>query len=207
MKGITDCRLLITLLCIILFSALFFDRVEALTWEEDFAETDRNVEQTRLAWNEFLTKKCEAGQTDETIRALMHGKYRDNGLARGNSGIYSLLFLIDDFHQVEFLFDHNSQLMFTPWIEPKGEWLRTPSGDVRVVLSAAEMKSKSKAAGVALEFVMKHTNHKRGSLSVFCRRSADRHTWDVVVVPNMLQLDSPTYNLKVTNDGQVSEMR
>jgi hypothetical protein len=135
----------------------------------------------------------------------MNGKFRDVGLVRANDEVYRLLFLIDDFHQIEFAFDRNSRLLLTPTIEPKTTWLRMPSGDVQSIPNPAEIKLKSKAAEVALEYIVKHTHHNRDSLSVYCKRSAKAQTWSVVVTINSLKVDTPSYLLEVTDNGQVIE--
>jgi hypothetical protein len=168
---------------------------------------DKSIEESRVAWNEFLSKNCAAGHTEQMIRKLMNGKYRDIGLARANVEVYRLLFLVDDFHQIEFLFKRDSRLLLTPTIEPKGQWLRMPSGDVQSIPNPAETKLKAKAEETAIEYVVKHTDHNRDSLSVYCKRSAKAQTWDVVVMISSLQVDTPSYLLEVTDNGQVIETR
>lgn len=93
--------------------------------------------------------------------------------------------------------------MSTPRVEPKGQWLRMPSGYVKSIPSPAEMKLKSKVAEAALDYILKHTNRKRDSLEVYCLRGEMAPTWDAMVRLKGLQLDPPTYLLEITNDGVV----
>ncbi len=193
------CRL-VTVLSVILFVRY----VNAVAADKSIAETDESIEKSRMAWNTFLSANCSGNDTEETIRKLMNGKYREMGLFRANNETHGLLFLIDDFHQVHFaFFDKDSRLMFTPRVEPKGLWLRMPSGYVKSIPTPAEMKLKSTVAEAALEYIVKRTNHKRDSLRVFCQRSDKAQTWDVSVTVKSLQLDPPAYVLEITNDGVV----
>jgi hypothetical protein len=196
MRGTLEVGRLITVLNVILFANTL-----------NTVAADKSIEECRVAWNEFLSKNCASGQTEQTIRKLMNGKYRDVGLARANDDVHRLLFLVDDFHQIEFAFDRNSRLLLTPTIEPKGRWLRMPSGDVQSIPDPAEIKSKSKVEAIALGYIVKHTDHNRDSLSAYCKRSDKAHTWDVVVMMNSLQVDTPSYLLEVTDDGQVVAIR
>jgi hypothetical protein len=168
---------------------------------------DDIVEESRVAWNKFLSDSCATGQREQAIRTLMNGRFRDVGLARANDEVYRLLFLLDDFHQVEFSFDKNSRLLLTPIIEPRGQWVRMPNGDVHSIPSPTETKLKTKAQELAIEYIRMHTNHNRDSLSVYCKRSNKPHAWDVVIMINSLQVDTPNYLLEITDDGQVAETR
>lgn len=183
---------------------LFVGCVNAVAADRSIAETEKGIEESRMAWNRFLSANCSDDDTEQTIRKLMHGKYRDVALLQGSKETYELLFLIDDFHQVSFgFYDKNSRLVDTPRIEPKGQWLRMPCGYVKSIPSPAETRLKSKVAEAALEYIVNHTNHKRGSLSVDCIRSDKAQTWDVVGAVKSLQLDPPGYVLEITNDGVV----
>ena len=185
----------------VLSVVLFLNSVSAIG-------ADISIEESRVAWNEFLSKHCETGQTEQAIRKLMNGKYRDIGLApRANAEVHRVLFLVDDFHQIEFAFHRDSGLLLTPTIEPRGQWLRMPSGDVQSIPNPAELRLRSKAEEAAIEYIVNQTDHNRGSLSVYCRRSAKAQTWDVVVTLNTLEVDTPSYLLKVTDNGQVIKAR
>lgn len=164
---------------------------------------DKSIEETRVAWNAFLSQSCTTGQTEQTIRNLLNGKFRDVGFARANDEVYRLLFLVDDFHQVEFAFDRDSRLLLTPTIEPKSQWLRMPNGDVQSIPTPVEAELRANAEELALEYIVKHTNHNRDSLAVYCKRAAKANTWDVVVIVSSLQVGTPSYLLEVTDDGEV----
>jgi hypothetical protein len=184
---------------------LFVGYVNADATDGRIAETEKRVEESRIAWNKFLAENCPKDATEQAVRKLMDGKYRDITLVRGSKITYGLLFLIDDFHQVFFgFYDKNSRLTQTPRVEPRGQWLRMPSGYVKSIPSSAEMKLKSKVAEAAIEYVVKHTHHKRDSLFVYCIRSEKAPTWDVEVAFKSLALVSPSgYLLEITNDGVV----
>jgi hypothetical protein len=166
-----------------------------------------SIEKSRVAWNKFLADNCPSDMTEQAVRKLMDGKYRDIGFAvRANSETYTLLFLLDDFHQVEFgFFAKTSKLILTPRIEPKGQWLRMPSGAIQSIPDPAEVRLKSKVAEAAIDHIVKHTNRKTDSLEVSCQRSDKAGTWDVVVAVKTLQVDPPAWLLQVTEDGQVTE--
>ncbi|MDY0166748.1 MAG: hypothetical protein RBS80_09410 [Thermoguttaceae bacterium] len=167
--------------------------------------TDKSIEESRVAWNAFLSQSCTTGQTEQTIRNLMDGKFRDVGFAQANDEVYRLLFLVDDFHQVEFAFNRDSRLLLTPTIEPKGQWLRMPNGEVQSIPNPLEAELRSKTEELALEYIVKHTDHNRDSLVVYCKRGTKAQTWDAVVIINSLQVGTPSYLLEVTDTGQVRE--
>jgi hypothetical protein len=200
MRSVMDICRFVAFLSIV----LFVDCVNAVAADESTAETDKIVEESRIAWNKFLSANCSEKDTEQTIRKLMDGKYREIGFFRANNETHRLLFVIDDFHEVYFaFFDKNSRLMYTPRVEPKGQWLRMPNGYVKSIPSPAEMKLQTKVDEAALDYVVKHTNRERESLRVTCRRSENAPTWDVVVTINTLELDAPAYVLEITNDGVV----
>jgi hypothetical protein len=190
---------------------LFIGYVSAVTSNGGLAETDKpvvktdeSIEDSRRAWNRFLSANCSDDDTEQSIRKLMEGKYREIGVVRTNKETHGLLFLIDDFHQVNFgFFDKTSKLMYTPRVEPKGQWLRMPNGYVKSIPNPVEAKLKSKVAAVALDYVVKRTNRKRDSWSVHCERSDTTGTWTVLVVDNGLEVDPPAYRFEITNDGVV----
>lgn len=171
------------------------------------AQDNDTLQQSRIAWNDFLSKNCPTGQMEKAVRKVMDGKYRDVGSARANDESHRLLFLIDDYHQVEFGIDRDSKLLLTPTIEPKGQWVRFPSGEVLSIPNPEEVKLKTKAEAAAIQYITQHTSHLRDSLSAVCKRSAKTHTWDAVVTINSLEADTPTYLLEVTDGGQINETR
>lgn len=174
-----------------------------------FSMGDENeqLEQSRIAWNSILGKECNAGADERAVRKFMEGKHRDVGVIGTNDEAHRLLYLIDDYHQIEFCFDRDRKLIRTPTIEPKGLWLRLPNGQVLSNLNPAEAKMKSKAEQVALQYVVEHTDHDRNSLAVFSMRSTKASNWDVVVTINSVQVDTPNYILEITDDGKVKETR
>lgn len=178
--------------------------VNADAADETVAEQDKRIEENRIEWNKFLSANCSDNDTEQTIRKLMDGKYREIGLFRANNETHGLLFLIDDFHEVHFGFsDKDSRLLFTPRVVPKGQWIRMPKGYVKSIRTPAETRLQTKLAEAAIEYVMKHTNRTRDSLSVSCQRSAESQTWDVVVALKSYELGKPGYLLEMTNDGVV----
>jgi hypothetical protein len=194
----------------------FVGHVNAVAADETVAEKDKHIEdkavaeqdmrvgESRIVWNKFLAANCSDNDTEQTIRKLMDGKYRELAPTRSNNETHGLLYRIDDFHEVRFAFyDKNSRLMFTPRVEPKGQWVRMPDGFVKSTRTLAETRLQLKLAEVALEYVMKHTHRQRDSLSVSCMRSAEAHTWDVVVSVKTLQVDAPSYILEMTNEGAI----
>lgn len=171
------------------------------------ADENEQIEQSRIAWNSVLEKECNGGADERVVRRFMEGKHRDIGVRWTKGEAHRLLYLIDDYHQVEFFFDRDSKLIRTPRIEPKGLWLRLPTGEVHSTLHPAEAKMKSKAEQVALQYVAEHTDHHPRSLAVFSMRSTKASNWDVVVTTNSLQVDTPNYILEITDDGKVKETR
>lgn len=171
------------------------------------AGENEHLEQSRMEWNGYLSRECKIGAAEQSIRKVMGGKYRDVGMARANDEVYSLLFLIDDYHQIEFSFDRGHKLMLTPTIEPKGQWLRLPNGEVLSMPSPTEAKMKSKAEQMAIQYVVEHTGYDHDTLSAFCRRSTKTSTWDAVVTLKSLQVDTPNFLLEINDDGHVNEIR
>ncbi len=179
---------------------IWFEPIYAAADEGDM------LEENRIAWNEFLLKECKAGQTEQMIRKQMAGKFRDFGFARANDEIYRLVFLIDDYNQVEFAFRRDAKLVLTPTIEPKTQWLRLPNGNVLTIPYPAEVKFNAKAQEVAIRYVAERTKHSRDSLVAFCRRSEKSQKWDVVVSIDSLVVDGETFLLEVTDSGQVRKL-
>ena len=84
-----------------------------------------------IAWDRFITRQVKVSQTEVEIDKLMEGKFRDRGkIHYGGTGTYSILYLLDDFHQVTFTFDVHSKLTALPIVAPKRHWLRFPDGTV-----------------------------------------------------------------------------
>jgi hypothetical protein len=183
---------------------LFVDCLNAVAADVSTAETDKLVEENRIAWNKFLSENCSRKDTEQTIRKLMDGKYREIGLLRPSDDRHGLIFLIDDFHEALFVFwDKDSRLVFTPRVEPKRQWLRMPSGYVNAISTSAEMKLESKVAEAAIDYVMKHRKYERDSLEAFCIRSEKDPTWDVMVTTTGLEIDKANWVLEISNDGVV----
>jgi hypothetical protein len=170
------------------------------------AEDDARL-RSRRQWRQFLDQNCRTGQSEQVIRQLMDKKYRDMGRARaGNPEFYRLLFAVDDL-EIEFYFDDRSRLRGMPTIEPKGQWIRLPNGEVRSIPDPAEVALKSEVGEIAIRYVVRHTEQRRESLSAHCTRSDDAsQTWRVVVTETGLETDTPIYLLEVTEAGNVSEV-
>jgi hypothetical protein len=168
---------------------------------------DSGIEECRVAWAGFLSERCATGQTEQSIRKLMSGTYRDIGMTRINAQFYRLLFLLDDFHQVEFVFDKESRLLLSPTVEPRGQWLRSPNGAVQTIPDPNEARLRSQAEESAMKYVVGHTHHAQDTMAVYCKRGAKAQTWDVVVTINSLQVDTPSYLLEVNDNGQVRMTR
>jgi hypothetical protein len=110
-------------------------------------------------------------------------------------------------HQIEFFFDQDSLLLFTPSVEPKGEWLRFPVGQVVVMPNESELRLKAKAEVAAIKHVAERKRLSSNKLWGSARRAAKSHTWEVVVLRDSLEVDTPTYILEVTDDGRITELR
>jgi hypothetical protein len=83
------------------------------------------------AWEQYLKRGYTLGESQAEVEKSMVGKFRDRGVVHwGGSGRYSLVFLIDDYHEVEFSFDHLSKLNLPPHITNRTFWLRFPDGQV-----------------------------------------------------------------------------
>lgn len=164
-------------------------------------------EESRVEWNTFLTRNCTEGLSEEAVRQLMAGKFREFGFARSNDEVHRLLYLVDDFHQVEFAFDRSSKLLFIPAVETKGQWLRLPTGEISLIPDPLELKLRSQAEDSAIQYVVQHKGRDRNTLSAVGRRSRMEKEWDVVVFINSLEVDAPTYVLKVSATGQVRDLR
>ena len=203
MKTLIDiCRVVAVLGVVLLVRYGYADEVE-----KSAAETEKAVEASRMAWNKFLAANCkERVSTPKEIRKLMKGKYRDVGLVVHNTQTYGLLFLIDDFHQVKFSFEKKDDtLIIAPRVEPRGQWIRMPRGQVKSIPMPDEVRLKSKIAKVALDSVVKHTKRKRETLDILCYRSDKPKEWNAVVVFKTLQLSPPSWIFKITNDGVIIE--
>jgi hypothetical protein len=161
------------------------------------------LEKSRVEWTAFLEKECPDDTSEQVVRKVMSGKYRDVGLGQSAGENHLLLFLLDDHHQIDFVFDRDNKLIFTPTIKPKEQWLRSPNGRLSSIPTEAERKMKAKAAQVAMDYVAQRTKHD--SLKAGCWRSAKASTWVVLVNVDhgLAMIDSLGYHLEVTDDGQV----
>ncbi len=169
---------------------------------------DDLIEQSRMAWTGFLSKQFPVGTKEQVVRKLMAGKHRDLGFPKYDGGGCCLLFLVDSYHQIEFVFDPDKTLEQTPRIEPKGQWLRSPDGWLLSIPSNAERKMEARAAKLAVDYVAARTHEDRDSLRAHCERSVKKSTWDVLVNVESLEIvDRLGYVLEVTDDGKVKETR
>lgn len=164
------------------------------------------LEQKRLAWNEYLDKSCTTSTTESAVRKLMDKKYREMGYARANNEVYRLLYLVDDYHQVEFAFHNDGKLLMTPEVERKGRWIRSPDGQVTSIPDPIEVALKAKIASQAIEYVAKRTTHTEALLP-HVTRGDKAHAWKVVVGVDSLAADTPNYLLEIAADGTINERR
>ena len=83
------------------------------------------------AWDRFITQQFKVSQSEGEIEKLMAGRFRDRGkIHYGGTGAYSVVYLIDDFHQIIFSFDVHSKLTALPIVGGTKPWLRFPDGTV-----------------------------------------------------------------------------
>ena len=83
------------------------------------------------SWERFLGQQVKVGQKEEDVEKLMAGKFRDHGTIHyGGTGAYSVVYLIDDYHQISFNFDRQSKLTTLPVAGSKKPWLRFPDGTI-----------------------------------------------------------------------------
>jgi hypothetical protein len=164
------------------------------------------LEKSRFEWAEFLEKECPDGTSEQVVRKVMEGKYLDVGSARATGDCYLLLFLIDDYDQVEFGFGGDRKLTLKR-IVPKEQWLRSPDGWVVSVPSKAERQMSAKAQQVAIQYVAERTTHSRDALEATCWRTVKASTWEVLVDTKkyLAVIDTIGYHLEVTDDGHVKE--
>jgi hypothetical protein len=157
------------------------------------------VEASRMAWSLFLSKFSAVGQTDKQVRQLMDKRFSQVGkslnVGHDRGAKYRPLFLIDDFHQVEFVFDDKSKLLSPARIGPRPKWLRLPDGTVDVVPTPESAEAAGtdeppkpidakEARDIAIRYTA-HVRHRRpDSLEAFEPRfNADFHEWSVLVSP------------------------
>ncbi len=110
-------------------------------------------ERSRIAWNKFLDRNCIVDMTEQAVRKVMDGRYRDIGYARANNEVYRLIFLLDDYHQVEFAFHNDSKLLIMPDVERRGQWLRLPDGNTVSIPDPAEVAAKAKVEAAAIKYI------------------------------------------------------
>ena len=83
------------------------------------------------SWYRFFDQQFKLGQKEDDVGKVMAGKFRDRGkFHHGGTGTYSLVYLIDDYHQVSFVFDLDSKLTHLPIFSAKKLWLRFPDGTI-----------------------------------------------------------------------------
>jgi hypothetical protein len=83
------------------------------------------------SWKRFLAQQFKLGQREDEVEKVMAGKFRDRGkVPHGGTGAYSVVYLIDDYHQVSFGFDLHSELTLLPVTTARKPWLRLPDGTI-----------------------------------------------------------------------------
>lgn len=167
------------------------------------AEIDDKCESVRLDWNKYLFEKCLAAATEADVRKVMDGRYREIAHCRANSDSYRLLYLLDDYHQVEFFFQNSGRLMMTPRVERRGRWLRFPDGNIVSQPEAAEAARKSKIEELAIAFVSKQHGYPLNHLRGHGMRGDRAHTWIATVTLNSLQVDTPSIVVEVDEQDRV----
>jgi hypothetical protein len=167
-------------------------------------ELEELREQSRVSWNKFFEKNCSNGMSEQAVRKLMDRKYRNLAVARANDEIYRLLYVIDDFHEVEFAFRNNATLLMPPTVERKGKWIRSSDGKTISIPEPAEAALKSKLEAAGIQYVAKKEKYQPEQLTAHASRGK-KHRWNVVVMLNSLVVDTPNYVLELTDDGQVTE--
>ena len=163
-------------------------------------------EQSRLAWNQFLDENCSTQMSEQAVRKLMDKKHRDIGFARANEHSYRLLFLIDDYHQVEFFFNNDSTLSLIPFAERKGQWIRNPDGTTVSIPEQSEAAARAEAEDAAIRSIAREHGYKPEALEAFGKRGK-KHKWFVVVIHNLLEVDPPTFMLEVSAYGEVKKWK
>lgn len=162
----------------------------------------------RQAWMNSLEKNCPKGSTEQAIRKFMETRFRDVGRVTMQGGLYRLVFLVDDFHQILFTFEaDDSTLYLPPEIEPRSQWLRTPKGEVIFILTPKESASRAKAEELAIQYVVANKKRQRETLKILGSTHLIDGTWDTIVTIDTDQVDPPYFRVVVTDDGQVTEWK
>src|SRR4051812_10555567 len=83
-------------------------------------------------WNKFLAENFKPGLTEAEVEKLMSGRFRDHGLRPGvGSGRFIIQYLVDDYHEIGFHFDHTGKLTGTSVFQ-RGSWLKHPDGHISI---------------------------------------------------------------------------
>ena len=97
---------------------------------------DDRIERAKTAWEDFLRhnflqERNKGNYGEAKIEKIMRGKYRDRAKSSvGGLGIYSVFYMLDDYHEVEFVFTRDGKCSNISALMPKRAWLRYPDGSI-----------------------------------------------------------------------------
>jgi hypothetical protein len=87
------------------------------------------IKEAIVAWREYFQTSLSQESSEQQIAQLMSGIARDDAwIPYGGSGRHSRFYLIDDYLQARFDFDHNDLLQSYSVYETKEGWLKDPQG-------------------------------------------------------------------------------
>ena len=118
---------------IFLVSIIFICTLQTDIYGSDMKQRNQLIDNSIDTWNKFISNNqiLLVGNTEDNILQTMKERYRDKGTYFwGGSGNYSIYFLIDDFIQIEFIFNKDNKLIEKPSVVKKSLWLKDPMGNI-----------------------------------------------------------------------------
>lgn len=98
--------------------------------DKDAANRAR-LQQAKQIWEKWIQENVAVGDELKKVHDLLKSSSRDRGeIALGGTGHRRIYYMLDDYHQLEFVVDKRERLTTSIAVTPARTWIKLPAGNL-----------------------------------------------------------------------------